>query len=222
VDPDELSAGAVLFVFGDRATNRDAGRGREHTIPPESGYIHVPSGRKLLSAYFATLMLAVSAWDLRERGVVALAPTGDLVPDAAKVRFEVLGNEERPSVEGRLLDAARDGRTKRALGSAAGDEGTLLRAITEIRMASHSDPWSAFCRMWRGEAVDAGVLKLKGIPGRRRPKADPGSLSRLDARFERLMEGWLGFKEAEPDLEQAIRADCFAGIETHYSPSTSG
>jgi hypothetical protein len=220
VDPYELSAGAILFIFGDRATKRDAGEGREHTIPPESGYIHVPSGQEMLSAYFATLLLAVSVWDLRERGVVALAPTGDLVPDAAKLRIEVLSEEERPSVEGRLLAAAREEKGKLAIGSAAGEPGTLLRAIADMRMASHSDPWSALCRMWRGEAADAGVVKLKGLPGRRRPKADPGSLSKLDARFEELMRGWLSFKQEEPELEQALRADCRSGINEHYTTGT--
>jgi hypothetical protein len=221
VDPDELSAGAILFVFGDRATKRDAGEGREHTIPPESGYIHVPSGQEMLSAYFATLLLAVSVWDLRERGVVELAPTGDLVPDAAKVRMTVVAEEDRPSVEGRLLAAAAGEQTKRSIGSAPGDERTLLRAIADIRMASYSDPWSAFCRTWRGEAVDAGVLKLKGLPGRRRPKAEPAVLARLDPRFGQIMDGWMAFKKAEPDVEQALRADSFAGIQAHYAPTAS-
>jgi hypothetical protein len=221
MDPDQLSAGATLFVFGDRATKRDAGEGREHTIPPESGYIHVPSGQEMLSAYFGTLLLAVSVWDLRERGVVALAPTGDLVPDAAKLRIEVVNEEKRPSVEGKLLAGARGEKGKLAVGSAAGEHGTLLRAIADIRMASYSDPWSAFCRMWRGEAVDAGYVKLRGLPGRRRPKADPGALAKLDSRFGQIMDGWIAFKEAEPDLEEALRTDCFAGIEAHYTPTTS-
>jgi hypothetical protein len=221
VDPDELSVGAILFVFGDRAAKRDAGEGREHTIPPESGYIHVPSGQEMLSAYFATLLLAVSVWDLRERGVVALASTGDLVPDAAKLRIEVVSEEERPSVEGKLLAAAREEKGKLAIGSAAGEPGTLLRAIADIRMASYGDPWSAFCRMWRGEAADARVVKLKGLPGRRRPKADPAALARLDPRFGQIMDGWIAFKKAEPDLEQSLRADCFAGIQAHYAPTTS-
>jgi hypothetical protein len=220
VDPDELSAGAILFVFGDRAADRDAGRGAEHTIPVDSGYIHVPSGKETVSAYLATLLLAVSVWDLRERGTVELTPTGDLVPDAAKVRIEMVTEEERPSVEGKLLAAASGETVRVAAGPRPGEPGTLLRVIADIRMAYYTDPWSAFCRMWRGEAVEAGILKLKGLPGFRRPKADPGSLSKLDARFEELMQRWTTFKREEPELEQALRADCRSGISEHYTPGT--
>ena len=225
MNADELSPGALLFVFGDRAADRDLdsdSRRTEHEIPAESGYIHVPSGREMLAAYLAPLRLSVGVWRLREEG---LAELGDAPGPVGRCRFEVVGEGERPSIDGKLLEAARrgDSRASRlALGGSRGEPGSLVRAVAEIRMAQHSDPYSAFCRAWRGEAVDAGAIRLKGLPGRRRPLADPGMLARLDPRFERLIRGWVEFRSSEADLAEAIRADATAGIAQHYSSGTTG
>ena len=225
MNPDELSPGAILFVFGDRAADGDLGadsKQAEHEIPARSGYIHVPSGREMLAAYLAPLLLSVGVWRLREEGLVEL---GDAPGPVGRCRFEVVADGARPSIDGKMLETARGGEKKLkrfALGGSRGEPGSLVWTVAEIKMASHSDPYSAFCRAWRGEAVDAGAIKLKGLPGRRRPQADPGALARLDPRFAKLIRGWIEFKSGEPELAEAIRADAVAGIAQHYSEQTSG
>ena len=222
---EQLSPGAILFVFGDRAADRDLGsdsRDTEREMPLSPTYIHVPSGSEMLAAYLAPLLLSVGVWRLREEGLAEIGPAQGQV---GRCRFEPIADGDRPSIDGRLLETARRGERKVrnfALGGPQGEPGTLVWTVAEIGVHASNDPYSTFCRVWRGEARDAGAIRLKGLPGRRRPQAEPAVVAEIEPRFEELIAGWLAFRESEPELADAIRADAATGILQHFSPPTSG
>jgi hypothetical protein len=185
-----------------------------------------------------TLLMSLTAWSLREQGLADLAPMASTAPEPVSSAFptRVFGTEHaptrtcrmtlrawapRPSVEGLLLDTLRAGKPTgiaarwREFGGSLGTEGSLRWTIAITEFGRPDDPWKGIQRLWEREAIGAGLLTMKGLPGFRRPKQAPGAVGHLTPAYTDAMARWCAFNRREPELAQAIRQDAFLGINSH-------
>ena len=220
MDSPQLTPATIYWLFADR-----------WAAPAETRGLPTVSGARVLGPETAANLLSLAVWSLREQGIVRVDPRVAAAEGRLASRVSVLGGRSRahldlldptarrPGLEGKLLEAvARErapGSLKRVGQSvAAKARGEQTGGLREDLLAIGFDtnqPWVTVANRCRDEAVDAGVIAVEGRLRKRIVIANAAALADIERSYEELVGRRDRFRAAEPELNDAVDADC-AGV----------
>lgn len=207
----QLTPSALLYLFCHRAIAPQPKRSLRRVKPP--------CGEPEVNlTELARTSLAISFWSLRERGVVRLE------------RFQkervLRGPTERVRV---VVEAPHQGTPatlEEALAVRAAGEQNFEDIGGMIARSNYNavDPWLNVVSLGWNECAAAGIGEVNVPPLRKRilgasphfELADCSLRDPFEARFERAWAGWERFGADEPELRNALSADCARGLSERH------
>jgi hypothetical protein len=206
VAPPELTEATVRYLFATSWLPSD----------PSQWVVAVPGGATT-AVDTAGNLLQIAMLSLRRQGLMEF----EQVRPVEKERVRVLGGRSfarydlrdngatLPGLEGALLLAAR--------GLERGDDG--VRALVRALDLDNRGPWNTVCGHCFAEANRAGLVEVKGRLFKKVVISDTAAVESLRERNDELRAARNADLAAEPELTNAVIADCLRTIADAYSPS---
>jgi len=162
-------------------------------------------------------LLHIALWSLRRDGLIEFEQLRPVEDERIRVlggrqfsRYELSGaaGGERAGLEGALLRAAA------SVEPGERDVRSLVRALD----LDNRSPWDTVCGHCFAEAAAAGLVESKGRLFRKVVFRDMAAVVSLRGRHDELRAARGEYMDAEPELSQAVAADCLRTVVDAYSP----
>lgn len=160
-------------------------------------------------------LLHIAMWNLRGSGAMEFEQLRPYEDERVRVSggrpfssFTLVDGEARMrGLEGALLEAAR--------ATPPGDVRALVRALD----LDNRGPWNTVCDHCFAEAHAAGLVEARGRIFKKVAFTDMAAVERLRGRNDALRAARGEYLDAEPDLTNAVMADCLRTVADAFSPS---
>jgi hypothetical protein len=162
-------------------------------------------------------LLHIALWSLRRDGLIEFEQLRPVEDERVRVlggrpfsRYELRGTAagERAGLEGALLRAAA------SVEPGGRDVRSLVRALD----LDNRSPWDTVCGHCFSEAAAAGLVESKGRLFRKVVFTDMAAVESLRERHDELRAARGEYMDAEPELSQAVAADCLRTVVDAHSP----
>jgi len=213
-----LSPSTVAYLFADRFVLT--------AQPGKTGMKAFGTGAVVVTAELSAGLVAISLWQLRERGVVTLEQYQSKklgFISTSGVRITLAGDGEAAGVEKAVLDTLKTWKKAR-------DQGVSAWDVANMVCRDGKDPNATVIHFAIEEAVAAGCLQRApqevGAVGRLtgRPQAVlqpvPERLAELKPRADELALQWREFRQgAEAEMVKLLRSTTYDGIQVRAQRS---
>lgn len=177
----------------------------------------------------AANLLHTALWNLRRQGVIEfhqLRPVEEekvvVLGGRSFARFEFRDpGVELRGLEGALMRAARkvepsEGLIDRAVDRISHEDDYGVRRLVLAMDLRYQAPWGTVTAQCFVEAAAAGLVKEKGWAIKRVEIIDPAGVASLRERNDELRAARKADMDREPELHEAIVADCLRALYSAY------
>jgi hypothetical protein len=218
MDPPRLTVTTIRYLYATTWLPCDE---REKTVA-------VPGGQTT-ALDTAGNLLHTALWNLRRQGVFDFEQLRPVEVEQVVVlggrsfssfEFRDPGQDLR-GLEGALIMAARDvasggGFADRQIDRVTGEDGHGVRRLVTAMPLHNMAPWATVVGYCFAEAEAAGLVEHKGWAIKRVAITDPPAIESLRARNDELRATRAADMEREPELHNAVIADCLHAIKNAY------
>jgi hypothetical protein len=216
--PPQLTVTTIRYLFATSWLPRNE---RDHLVA-------VPGGGTTAWDTAANL-LHTALWNLRRQGAIEFHQLRPVEAESlvvlggrsfARFEFRDPGVELR-GLEGALLRAARKagpsgGLAERAVDRVSDEDDAGVRRLVQAMELRYQAPWGTVTAHCFAEAAAAGLVKEKGWAIKRVEIIDPAAVASLRERNDELRAARKADMEREPDLHEAVIADCLRAVYSAY------